>query len=393
MPFPSNSGVRCDMARRLKGFHALGHEVFAIGWFSLAAGERPSAQALEELDSHVEDRMVLPIGATAGAKLRRLANLHRYPSYVASRIPSAPELAELEARVKAFAPQVIWLEGVHPAWLALHLSARLDLPLVYRAHNVEHAYLNELARLARSPRQKLALQAGTWGLRDFEERLRTEAVETFDISSEDLAWWQGEGFPKGRTLLTQADPEFLDAGGDGSGAQPKDLDLLYFGGLSSPNNIAGLEWFFDQVLPEIRRHKPSVSIGIAGRNPPQSLIDRVRAEGLELFPSPPSLAPLIARSRVLINPILHGSGVNVKTIDMFSSGLPLVTTGKGARGLSPDVTTLMRLADDPSDFARQALQAIDTSATAPDHASRKLVIEQRFSFDALDKALLSIQWS
>jgi hypothetical protein len=147
-PLPPTSGIRCDMARRAEAFRALGHRVFVVCWASVAAGEMPSAHQRASLDALVNDVEVLPIGGDWASRLRRVWNLRSYPSYVAGRIPDRATYHTLLERITAFKPDVVWLEGVHPMWLAVETSRRFKIPLAYRAHNVEYRYVAEQSNAA-----------------------------------------------------------------------------------------------------------------------------------------------------------------------------------------------------------------------------------------------------
>lgn len=371
-PYPPNRGINCDMARRLEAFHALGHEVFAVSWASIGAGEMPSADMQARLRAVTGEQALLSIGSDLATKARRVANLSRYPSYVASRIPPRAEREALFARLATFGPDLIWLEGVHPAWLALELKKRLGRPLAYRSHNIEHVYLAEQARLAGSPREKLALRAGTLGLERLERRLHARADHVFDISSDDLRFWRDQGLANNSCLPTQPDPSILATI---DSRKPRDIDLLYLGGLSSPNNIAGLRWFLQSAYPAIRASLPDVRLTIAGRGPSAAFAREIASAGATLIADPAEAAPLFARARVMINPILHGSGVNIKTIDMLATGQPVITTGKGARGLPPELVAELKIADAADAFAEATIAAIRATRTGAGGQDRRSLID------------------
>lgn len=383
-PYPPNHGISCDIARRGELLASLGHEVFAVSW--VTAAEEPSPENLARIAPHVVEHALIRIGADAMTKARRLWNLRRYPSYVASRIPPRAEREALIARIAAFVPDLVWLEGVHPAWLALELQARLGVKLAYRSHNIEHLYLAEQARLSPSLKQRMALKAGTLGLERIERAVFARADHVFDISSDDLRFWRDQGFARISWLPSPADPAILDT--IGGGARP--VDLLFLGSLSSPNNIAGLRWFLAEPWPLIRAALPDAALTIAGRAPPTALVREGEAAGAIMLANPPEAAPLFASARVMINPILHGSGINVKTIDMLASGQPVVTTPKGARGLSSAVVEELRIADGAEAFAEAAIAAIRETRTEGASRDRRALIDAVFGQQAMADALKAI---
>ncbi len=372
------------MARRLEAFAALGHQVLVIAW--VPDGQQPSPANLARLAQSAGKVELLEIAADPATRLRRIWNLRTHPSYIAARIPTPGASAALIEGVTAFAPDLVWVEGIHPSWLALEIHRRLEIPLCYRAHNIEHRYLSEQARLARSTRQKLALWAGTWGLARAENALHTAADHVFDISADDLAYWRDKGFTNGQWLAPQPDPDILAQ----AGGQSRDIDLLFVGSLSSPNNIAGLKWFLDAIYPAIVARMNDIRLVIAGRKPPADLVRRAREIGVELIADPVNAAPLFGRAHVMINPILHGSGVNIKTVDMFATGQPVVTTTKGARGLPQEIVEQLVVADAPDAFADAAVSAVRAGRAGKVVADRATLIATVFGTAAVADALATV---
>jgi glycosyltransferase involved in cell wall biosynthesis len=171
----------------------------------------------------------------------------------------------------------------------------------------------------------------------------------------------------------------------------RDIDILFLGSLSSPNNVVGLRWYFNSVHPSVIAAIPDLRLVIAGRKPSQQLSEFISDAGAELICDPPEIAPLFARALVFFNPILHGSGVNIKTIDMLASGRPVVTTSKGARGLPSEVIAQLAVADAPNTFADRVIAAVLAARAGCGVQDRRELFEQVFGFRAVAAALASIE--
>lgn len=379
-PFPANNGMRSDISRRLGIFHALGHEVHALAWTGgrldpiLGDAELTAAARL------MASLEVLPIDRG----WRRIVNLARFPSQVAGRWPSGRERQALLERLRDRIPdpECVWVDGIHAAALGRWLARAYGVPLLYRSHNIEHRYLAEQARLARG-RTKWRIAANVPGMHRFEAALQRDAAQVFEISSEDLAWWRARGIRHNRCLPPQPDPALSHDRAIGA----RDIDLLFVGSLSSPNNQAGLAWYQREVHPILREALPDVRVLIAGRAPPARFSATLAEAGIDVLPDPAEVTPLFARARVLMNPIHHGSGVNIKTIDMLASGRPVVTTTKGARGLPPAVADHLIVADDARTFATALTEAIAAARIGHDPRDRDALIDTHFGQAAVAHAL------
>ena len=372
------------MARRLAGFRALGHEVLVVAWGEAVEGALDGAE-------------VLPIGGSVAAWGWRLLNLARAPWYGAARIPWPWVTARVLARARGFAPDLVWVEGVHGGWLARRLARRCGVPLVYRAHNIEHRYLAAQARLA-TGRRRWALWLGTWGLRRAEVRLQRAAARVWDISGEDLEWWRARGLahggwlpPLAAGLGTPALAAGLGtppvAGASGAGDGGRDVDLVYVGGLDNPANRDGLMWFLRAVMPRVRAALGEVSLVVAGRAPDAVLGAAVMAAGGVLVADPGDVDAVFARGRVMVNPVRHGSGVNIKTIDMLGTGRVVVTTPVGARGLPAEAVAALQVAGTAEAFAGAVAAAVLGARAGVADCDRAGMMARVFGIDGLAAAL------
>ncbi|WP_177179048.1 glycosyltransferase [Sphingomonas sp. OV641] len=374
--------MRSDISRRLVAMRALGHEVHAISWtggrLDPVLGETELAQAraiTASLDVLRVDR---------GA--RRVANMLRFPSQVAGRWPSAEARAALLARISArmHALDAVWVDGIHAGALGRWLAEQLGVPLLYRSHNVEHRYLAEQARLA-TGKSRLLIAANVLGMKRFERALMRDATLFHDISADDLGYWRDTGLTNGRWLPPLADPAIL-AVADGPEVA-RTVDLLFLGSLSSPNNLKGLDWYLAHVHPRVVSVLPDVTLTIAGRGPGKALADRLAKLSIPLVADPPEAAALFAGARVMLNPILHGSGVNIKTVDMLATGRPVVTTSKGARGLPADVVAQLTVADKAETFAAATVAAVTEARAGGGGTDRAAMMQRVFGPSAIAEVL------
>ena len=96
------------------------------------------------------------------------------------------------------------------------------------------------------------------------------------------------------------------------------------------------------------------------------------------------------RARVMMNPILHGSGVNIKTVDMLATGRTVVTTTKGARGLPAEVVAELRTDDTPEGFADLIVAAVRDARAAAGGTDRAALVQRIFGAQAVADALAQV---
>lgn len=136
--------------------------------------------------------------------------------------------------------------------------------------------------------------------------------------------------------------------------------LCYVGSLTWHPNVLGLDWFCAEVLPELRRLLPEVTVRIAGSGLPSDAAGRPLAPSswqvpnVEVVGFVPDLETLYRDSAAMIAPIAGGSGVRIKLLEALRAGMPVVTTRAGAAGLPLQHGVEVLIADDPAGFARAA---------------------------------------
>lgn len=385
-PLPPNNGIRADISRRLRCFHALGHEIHVVTWTGGRLDPTLSAENLAEVRAQSASLHV----ATVDRSWRRALRLPRYPSQIAARLLDKAQVAHILAATYANGspPDIIWVDGIHASGAALQIASLIPSPIVYRSHNREAYFLTEQAKLSLGL-HKLSIQASNLGLARWELALLLKAKFIADISLEDVDFWRNKGIRHNIWLPPLADEKILATAQHSDIA--RDIDFLYVGGLISPNNVDGLRWFIDYVNPLIRERVPKAKVVVAGRSPSPDLSAILSANGIEVIANPEQVDKLFARARVLFNPIFHGSGVNLKIVDMMGSGRPLVTTNKGARGLPTDLLQMITVTDDPVEFAEYLHRHLQNKLSEVEYILRSEFVGRRLGLDMIKSFILALE--
>jgi hypothetical protein len=347
IPYPPNRGGRADIWRRIEAFRALGHRVALVYLYDPVPHGPPSEAVLAKIGEVVEVREGFPIQRGLGRTLRQLAGSRRVPWHAATRVPGPAERTRIVASLRAFAPQLLWLDGPWFGELARDLAREFSIPYAYRSANIEFQYLRGQARVAARARDRLAWRLACVGLERYELDLMRGARAVLDISMDDLAYWQGRGVERLRWLPPLPQHDAATATGE---AVPS--DLLFIGNLRTPNNLQGLRWLVDEVMPRVRSRGAPLTLTVVGSQPDASVRDwlAARAEVATRF-DVPDTQPHRDGARVLVNPVGVGSGVQVKMLDMLMTDTPLVTRAQGLRGLPASFRALADVADTPDAFA------------------------------------------
>ncbi|MEM7726858.1 MAG: glycosyltransferase [Cyanobacteria bacterium P01_A01_bin.45] len=384
IPYPHNHGGRVDMWRRIQAFAKFKVDLQLICWVK----NQPSTQDILQMRKYVND--IYFINYSKGLKyfIQRLFDLHRYPLEVTSRIVKGQKLTDVLSRVNEFHPDIVWLDGLHGAELAFKISKHLTLPIFTRSHNIEHLYYQRLLNSAKGM-DKIKRYLSLVNLKQYESYVLQNSKLFYDISVEDLTYWQNNGLRNGRYL-----PPIIEKVEIGASKVPLSLsressnlayDIVFLGNLFANNNVASIEWFITQVLPIIRSQIPSVKVLIAGANPVLKIKQLCeRNEGVELKINPTSVEEIYSSGKVLINPACTGSGVSIKSIEMLTYGRPIVSTPQGVCGLPEITSQYFEIANDAQSFAQKAIDCLLNRSVAKTDSK---LLEQLFGSNCIQEVI------
>lgn len=347
-PWPTSHGARVDIWNRYDGLTREGWNVGVICW---REGPETKADADAGFNGVFDPVWVMDKPRSPAALLARLFRLSYLPSLAAALYPSRDEMAALITRVRTFAPDLLIADSVHMADFTGRIGRALRIPVVIRSHNIEHDYMAIQYRLAKSWRSRLSIAAARLHLKRFEIEALRRAAHVLEISKDALPFWKGLGVERIDWVPTFV-PRLERARREPLPWAERRYDAVYLGNLWSPNNVAAVRWMIDEVLPHVRKVAPNYVLLIAGSNPTMELQSYLsQADNVECLANPEDAAAVRLQGRVLVNPILEGSGLNTKSVEMLFFDSPLVMTPFAADGMDEDSQACFNLTADPERFA------------------------------------------
>jgi GT2 family glycosyltransferase/glycosyltransferase involved in cell wall biosynthesis len=151
--------------------------------------------------------------------------------------------------------------------------------------------------------------------------------------------------------------------------------MLFLGSFRHEPNVVALDWFVNEVLPRIaarqrQARRPEARLVVVGSDAPQRHPYADRAPAVEIRGFVDDVREPLSRYAVFVCPVRSGSGVRVKLLEAFASGIPVVSTRIGAEGLAREPGEFCSLADQPEQFAEEVLRVFDDPTQAAEMAAR-----------------------
>ncbi|MDR3427050.1 glycosyltransferase family 4 protein [Silvimonas sp.] len=391
LPYPPNHGGTVDMWRRVCALHDAGVKLRIVCWHQAEAGDPELAENLARIREKAESVVVFPFQTGLASKLPRLARLLTLPWAASARSLSEQAYAAVLGSERAAAVDAVWLDGLYGGDLALKLAHALQRPLFYRSHNIEHRYTRYQLNSAHGMREQAHWLLRNCNVEHFERRVLREAEAFFDISVDDLAYWRACGFTHGHWLPTLVDQE-MAARLSAPVSRAPEFDVGYLGNLFMPNNVFGISWFIEQVVPTLLQRNPALRIFIAGSRPNERIRALLTAvPQITLIESPPDAAMVLRNAKVLINPVFAGSGVNVKSVEMLFTPAALVSTPQGLAGLPENVAACFQVATEADAFAQAIQNALQADLHTPAYALQRQRARQCFQSSRIAEILPVLQ--
>lgn len=162
--------------------------------------------------------------------------------------------------------------------------------------------------------------------------------------------------------------------------------LAIFVGSWHPPNLDAVEWILEGAP-----RRPDTLFLIAGsqcgyfneRDLPDNVVMRGRVSDQEL-------GLLLASADIALNPMRHGAGTNLKILEYFAAGVPVVATAVGARGIGADPDVHYFEVDPDSDMTLSIEAATDPFLIEPAVLAARTLVEAGYDWRVLAEQFATV---
>ena len=138
--------------------------------------------------------------------------------------------------------------------------------------------------------------------------------------------------------------------------------IVFSGNLEYHPNIEAVRWFRSAIWPRLRERHEGLIWKLVGRNP-RAIARLVKGDSRILLTGPVDDAVAqIARGRLVVVPLLSGSGTRFKILEAWAARRAVVSTPIGAEGLSARQGEHLLIADDAAGFAGAVSRLLEDRA-------------------------------
>ena len=172
-------------------------------------------------------------------------------------------------------------------------------------------------------------------------------------------------------------------------------EIVFTGVMDYFPNVEGVSFFCREVLPRIRRERPSSTFTIVGARPTRAVRKLAALPGVSVTGRVADVRPFLQRAQVAVVPLRLARGVQNKVLEALAMETPVVMTSAVHRGIDADDGEGFVVADDPATLAARTVALL----TKPDDAlalgrAGRTMVELRYVWEdklaVLDRVLAEV---
>jgi glycosyltransferase involved in cell wall biosynthesis len=160
-----------------------------------------------------------------------------------------------------------------------------------------------------------------------------------------------------------------------NGARPG--AMVFNGALTYEPNYDAMNFFLTDIYPSIKRRVPAATLSITGSTENVDLKSLPMHPGVTCTGYVEDIRKVIRSSTACVVPLRMGAGTRLKILEALALGVPVVTTSKGAEGLSVETGKHLLIANSSADFVSATIKVLTDAALRRDLITNGLELVQR----------------
>ncbi len=370
-PFPPIDGGAIGMNNVTQGLLELGHEVKVL---SIATNKHPVDLAKLNSEYVAKTNFESVYINTSIKASDALLNLFDSSSYNVNRFISG----DFERKIIAILAQkkydVVLLESLYVAPYIDCIRQHSKAKIVLRAPNVEYKIWERSALNASSLPKKWYLSLLAKRLKSYETKVLSQLDGLIPVTNEDLLLFQSMGYKgKGFSVPTGM---MRSANKGISSVVAEENSVFHIASMNWQPNVEAVEWFLKNVWPLVLTKVDNATFYLAGRDMPQHLLQH-KQKNVIVLGEVANANDFYASKKIMVVPLLSGSGMRVKIIEGMALGKAIVSTSIGAEGISCTNNKNIMIADSTQDFAELIVRLLSKPeiCAALSREAKKLIEE------------------
>ena len=171
--------------------------------------------------------------------------------------------------------------------------------------------------------------------------------------------------------------------------RPPGLDVVFTGSMDWEPNIDGVEYFGQEIWPQVLARVPAARFLIVGRRPNQR-VQNLASDSVEVTGTVPCVVDYLRRASVFVIPLRIGGGTRIKIYEGMAVGKATVSTTMGAEGLDVTHGQDIILADEPKAFADAIVQFLQNESLRRRFEAAAAATAQKYDWSSITRQFVKV---
>jgi glycosyltransferase involved in cell wall biosynthesis len=362
--FEPMDGGKIAMLNTAKGLNELGVEV--VQWMIHTRFHKFPVEVPTDYHFKIEKSFIDTSINWKGA----IKNLFSKSSYNLQRFNDKRVNEDLIKLIEKYKPEVIQSESIYCLTALKEIKKKFNIPIVLRAHNIEHLIWKRTADYCRNPIRKIYLNYLSKKLRKDELEIANQVDAIAVLSEVDFQFFN-KHFPHKKIAVVGIGTELERT------VMPKFpiKDVFHIGAMDWKPNEEGLRWFVNECWPIIHKSYPYLKCVLAGNNMPPFFLTQ-KNNNIQVTDAP-NAEYFMNQHDILIVPLLSGSGIRVKIIEALALGKVVIATNIAIEGLGLNNKQNVLIANNSKEFLECVSFCIDKPEISLQISENAAIFAQR----------------
>ncbi|MEN8227787.1 MAG: glycosyltransferase family 4 protein [Bacteroidota bacterium] len=352
LPYPPRDGGSIATLNMLSGLRDAGNNITCLS-LNTSKHAFPVEEIPNELSTTVR---FIGINCDSSIKpLQLILNLlfSKRP-YIAERFNIRKYRQKLIELLREESYDLVQMEGPYLGHYLNDIRQCSNSNVSLRAHNVEHLIWKRKAANEKAPLKRWYIKKLAFRLEKYEMQVIHESDILIPISPQDETYFRRKGY--GGPIFTI--PTGLSLEDYPLTPLPADPTIFFIGALDWLPNQEGLLWFLNNIFEKLTSEMPQLLFHVAGRNAPEYFESKLKHEKIIYHGEVDNARKFMQSYRIMVAPLLTGSGIRIKILEGMALGRPVVTTPVGIEGIPAENNKEVMVTDNPDIFKNQLVKLL-----------------------------------
>ena len=314
-PFPVNGGARIRSYGLIKALESFGNVYAFVGNEDL-------------VDLSTEESDCLTLMPSNRSKILNNKYLNFFLNYF---YRSGKRIKRIDAVMHRAKIDIVFIDYCFLGQYITYFKEK-DIPVIYGTHNAQSDLT--LQDPTKSFVKMLQKYVSVFLQKTHEKVFFNKANILICVSKEDALFHSKFVKPDKIRII----PNYIDINRY-TKSKEKENYIIMSGDFNSFQSAYGIKWFVKNVWHPYKLYNKTKLL-LAGRGS-DSILHQINSNGISATGAVEEISQYIAKAKVSIVPLMHGSGSRLKILEAMASNTPIVSTSLGVEGIEHENAVLI----------------------------------------------------